>query len=77
MSLPKFLTRKSFDLCMFGYIRGVKKNMPTVSVSKIVEQFMNDFNLDPDDFNTDSARVTYEQMNNEFMQMLKNEKRKV
>lgn len=62
---------------MFGYIRGVKKNMPTVSVSKIVEQFMNDFNLDPDDFNTDSARVTYEQMNNEFMQMLKNEKRKV
>lgn len=71
--LLKFLKRKNQDLVMFGYIRAVKKNMPTVSVMKAAEQYMSEFGLDMDEHNIETIRVTFERMNTEYHEYLKNE----
>lgn len=73
--IAKFVTRQSNEQMMFGYVRGVQHNLPTVSVHKAIAQFFEVFDIDHDDWNVETAHKTYQRMNTEYMEMLKNGKK--
>lgn len=73
--LSKLLKRNGFHLIMFGYVRAVKKNLPTVSVIDVIKQFMDEFEITHEEMNLESLRTTYDRMNKEFIEHLRNERR--
>lgn len=58
-SVDKFFKFQAFDMVMFGYICGVKRALPTISVAKAIEMFSIAFNLCEDLFCQESARMQY------------------
>ena len=75
MIFPKFITRRIHDAILFGYVRGVKKNMPTASVLKIMEQYREEFNFTDEEFNIEAERTKYETMNREYYELEKHERK--
>lgn len=58
-NIHKFYTFQTFDHILFGYVLGMTKALPTVSVSKAVESFLADFNLCEDVYCFETARLAY------------------
>lgn len=54
--LNKFFKRKQHDIMMFTWVQCVRKNMPTVDVTKAIRQFMDYFEIDAD---PSVLKVTY------------------
>jgi hypothetical protein len=44
---------------MFGYVLGVTSALPSVTIKKAIELFMEDFNISEDDYSYDSARARF------------------
>lgn len=57
----KFVKRRQDHMLMFGYVHGVRNNLPSVSVRSAIKQFLDYFNLDGD------ART----LENEYTRMVK------
>jgi hypothetical protein len=57
----KFLKRRQDHMLMFGYVHGVRNNLPSVSVRKAIGQYLDFFNIDGD------VRA----LENEFTRMVK------
>ena len=58
-NIHKFYKYNAFDYILFGYIIGATHLLPTLTVTKAIEQFLADFNLCEDDLCFESARITY------------------
>ncbi len=74
--IAKFTRRQSYEHMMFGYVHGVKENLPTVSVEKAIAQFFEVFNINHDDYKIESAHKAYQRMSTEYYEMLKNESKR-
>lgn len=72
MCIPKFYKRQSLDTLMYGFVEGVTRALPTVSISDSITLFQQRFNLKPDDYPIDTARRTYNRMNHEYFDIGKN-----
>jgi len=57
--IHKFYKFHAFDHILFGYVIGATHLLPTLTVSKAIEQFLADFNLCEDSYCFESARITY------------------
>lgn len=64
--IPKFLQRRAFDSFMFGYVDGIHTEFPSVSIRKAIAMFRKRYDLEPDDFNEESAYTTYNRMKAEI-----------
>lgn len=60
--LQKFFNKRQIHLLMFGYVNGVRKNMPTVSVDIAIRQFLAYFEFDGEDLDATSLRMQYYDM---------------
>jgi hypothetical protein len=58
-SLHKFYSYQTFDHILFGYVLGATRVLPTLSINKAIEMFLNDFNLCEDEYCFEAARATY------------------
>ena len=58
-SIHKFYTYQALDLVMFGYVLGATRTLPTLSVNKAIEMFLDDFNLCEDEYCVEAARASY------------------
>jgi hypothetical protein len=58
--LQKFLNKRQLHLMMYGYVNGVRRNMPTVSVDKAITQFLAFYKFENEDAN--ALRVQYYEM---------------
>ena len=63
-TIPKILKRNAYDLIMYGYVKGMQDNFPTISIDKALVNFAERFNI-VKEFNLESARSAYERMNRE------------
>ena len=59
LNIHKFYTFNSLDHILFGYVMGVTQALPTVSVNKAVEMWLDRFNLCEDVLCCEAARATY------------------
>lgn len=58
-SIPNIYKRCAEDLLMYGYVAGMQRALPSVSLKKCIEMYMKDFNLEEDDYPQESARRTF------------------
>ena len=71
INLPKLLRRTPTDLLLFGWIQGIKWIRPEFNFKDALEGFMIRYNIDEDDYNTESAESRYYTMQKEFMELKK------
>lgn len=61
--IPALYKHSSLNVMLFAYIRGVQSALHTITIRKAIDMFMAEFNLNHDEFNIDSAIVTYHRLN--------------
>lgn len=64
--LTSFARRDSIDKVLFGWVRGITRTLPGVSVEKALALFAKEFDLKPDEFNILSQEKRYQRMVKEF-----------
>lgn len=64
--IPAIYKRSTLNLLFHGYIKGVKSTLHTMTTNAAIDMFMDDFGLNDDEFNRDSAIVIYDRMQKEL-----------
>ena len=66
-TIPDLYKRSALNHLMFGFVRGVRETLHTVSVHDAVFMFMECFGLDDDSYNSKSAMTTFARMQNDLI----------
>lgn len=64
--LTAFARRDTLDKVMFGWVRGITRAFPNVSVAEALRAFAKEYGLAPEDFNLASQEQRYQRMQREF-----------
>lgn len=67
--IPALYKRNALNLSLFGYIRGARAALHTISVPEAIGMFMEEYGLDDDDINRLSALNTYNRMQKELLNL--------
>ena len=67
--IPRIYKRRYEDIAMFWYVRAQRSILPALSVEKCIENFYKEIGIL--NFNCESVRVTYQQMQNEYYEAAK------
>lgn len=70
-TIPALYKRTALNQLMFGYVLGCRAAMQTITIAEAIVMFMEAFKIDHDEFNIDSALVTFNRMQSELMQVCK------
>jgi len=65
--------KNSIDSMMFGWVSGISEVLPAVSVNQAIEMFKEWIGLSEDDYPTNSARITYSRIKQDFIWRKKND----
>ena len=57
--IARFYTWQTFDHISFGYIQGLRRALPTITVTTAIETFLEDFGLCEEVYCFDSAKQSY------------------
>lgn len=68
---PDFLLHEVLDYCMFGYILGMQDAMPSVTLHKAMELFMDKFNLSEDQYPLDYGKQIWYRMHPKYVKLRK------
>ena len=66
---PDFLLHETLDHCMFAYILGLQRGLPTVTLHRSMELFMEDFNLNEDIFPLEFGKATWYRMHPKYVKL--------
>ena len=66
-NIAKLYKRNTLNLLMFGYVRGVRNTLHTITIEAALEMFRDDMKIDPDDFNAASMATIYNRMTKELL----------
>ena len=69
--IPKFHKRISYELIMFGYVKGQLSLIPNMTVNQALRQYAKTFDISESQFAFNSMRKYYEAMDKEYYQTLK------
>ena len=67
--IPKLYKRTAINLLMYGYVTGVRATLHTIHVGDAIIMFMETFGLSHEEYNIDSAKVIYNRMQKEFLNL--------
>lgn len=65
--IENFYKKKTIDIMMFAWVSCLEKNLPAVSQTKAIENFLAYMGLSEDDYPFDSAKVIYSQIKQDFL----------
>lgn len=65
--IPKLYRRSALNMLMFAFVRGARAALHTLTIKDAILMFMEDFELDDDEFNYQTALTTYAQMQKELI----------
>lgn len=71
IDIPKFLTSQALDIAMFCYILGVQRGMPSITLKRAMELFMEDCNLTEDDYPLDLGLRMWYRMHKRYVEFRK------
>ena len=66
-NIEKFYKNKTIDVMMFAWVSCLEKNLPAVSQTKAIENFLAYMGLSEDDYPLDSAKVIYSKIKKDFL----------
>lgn len=64
--LGRFARRDTVDKTLFGFVRGMRRAMPNVTLEKAVTIFAHEFGIAGEDWNIPSQIQRYKRMEKEF-----------
>jgi hypothetical protein len=70
-AIPKLYKRTALDLLMFGFVNGMKTALPSMTTKACLAMFQKKIILTEDEYPLDCARVTYQRMQNEYIDLKK------
>lgn len=65
--IDNFYKKKTIDIMMFSWVNCLGRNLPAVSQTKAIENFLAYMGLSEDDYPLDSAKVIYSQIKQDFL----------
>ena len=68
VDIPKLYRRQAIDLIMYGYVHGLKKAMPSLSMDECIELFKEENGIGEDDLALGTAVSTIKRMRLEYME---------
>lgn len=75
LNVQKFYRFQTFDHIMFGYVQGLRKALPSMTLSDAILMFLDSFEIQEDNYCFDTAKQTYYRILNSIIEMTKeNEK---
>jgi hypothetical protein len=66
-NVPKMYKRQCLDHIMYGYINGIRKAMPSLTIQESISMFLEDNDLSEDDLPLLTAVQTYYRMREEYI----------
>lgn len=66
MKFEKFYRRQAIHMLMFGFVRGLRAGLPSMSIKDCVIHFMNHHDIQEDDISVDSLCKEYSRMLPEY-----------
>lgn len=76
INIPRFYKWQTFDHLMFGYVEGLMKALPAMSVTDAILLFLKEYDLSEDEYCFENARGTYYRIS-KSLRDLEKEQRKV
>jgi len=68
----KKLHKRRFDEAMlYGYVKALLLNLPTISINKAIYNFMEKYKITDDDINFNTLITTYHRIDKEFIEAQK------
>lgn len=67
VNLPKLILYEALDLLMFSYIMGMQRGMPSATLKKCMELFIDDYNLNEDNYPMEQALQTWYRMHKMYV----------
>lgn len=64
--------RNALNLLMFGYVKGVRETIHTVTIAEALERFRVLMDIDPDCFNANSMAMEFNRMNKDIFNINSN-----
>ncbi len=64
--VPSLYKRQCLDHILFGYVHGIRRAMPSVTVQKCIIMFLEDNEIHEEDWPVETAEQTYYRMKNEY-----------
>jgi hypothetical protein len=65
--ISSFYKKNCIDVMMFGWVAGTTEVLPAVSVNQAIEMFKKWVDLSEDDYPTNSAKITYSRIKQDFI----------
>lgn len=65
--IPRIYQRCALDLMMFGYVCGVRNTLHTITIPQAILMFIEEYEIEIEDFNTKSALVIFNRMQKEMI----------
>ena len=62
VDLPKLILYDALDKLMFGYVMGIQDGMPSLSLKRSMEMFMDKYNLNEDNYPLEQGLHTWYKM---------------
>lgn len=69
VNVPRFYRVQTFDHVLFGYVQGLRRALPSMSVSEAVRTFLDAFQIPEDEYCFDAAKATYYRLINAMVEM--------
>lgn len=69
-TIPRIYKRSALNKLMYGYVKGMRRALSTISVEYAIEEFMKDFGLTHDTYNKLSALSAFNRMQQEHREIL-------
>lgn len=60
--IPKLYKRNAISLLLFGYVKGVRATLHTMTIDKAIDMFIDDFGLTDKDVNRESLTTIFNRM---------------
>ena len=69
VDIHKFYKFQTFDYLMFGYVQGLRKVLPTMTVKTAINTFLVTFEIDEENYCYEAARIQYYRILNSIISM--------
>lgn len=73
VSIERFYRFQTFDHIMFGYVQGLRKALPGMSISEAIGIFLETFEIEEDNYCLEAARQTYYRILSSIIESARNE----
>lgn len=74
LNIPRIYRFQALDHIMFGYIQGLRKALPSMTVIQAIQEFQKSFGIEDEDYCIETMKAVYYRIINALIDSQKTEK---